>query len=345
MHVPPQTHRRFLTNCVVAVLLAALPPTASGQGRLEVGAALQALTGALAGDAGGTRARIETTLQTFGTALSAWDTNIASIEKRMRATLAQSAPHDRASIRTTLGGIYFERGRFADALGEFAQALRDDPALPTARLMQALTFEALGQVSAARDALAAALALAPSDPVIAYHLSRLTDAGDDPTTLSPATTVLLDAAVRSRTEDKSSRMPFVAVPLVDDGDPVPYRFLPAGYGIVVVPLLASQQYDAAYAALRELVLRDPLLDDPALTSEAFAAAANDVDAGHPEAALARLAAAETRLKGSSEFHRLRAVALRRAAQPAQAVAEFETAVQLAPRNERAATSLISWAPT
>jgi tetratricopeptide (TPR) repeat protein len=184
------------------------------------------------------------------------------------------------------------------------------------------------------------LRAAPNEATTAYLLNRLTSPGDEPELLQ-TTRTLLTAADRLRTGREGPGTPFVDVSIIDDRSPARYRFLPAGYGSVVMPLVASRQYDAAYAALSALIARDPLRDDPALSSAEFAKAALDIDAGRPDAALTRLAAMHDPPRGSSELHRLRAAAYRADAQPERARAELETARQIAPWNERAAVALLN----
>jgi tetratricopeptide (TPR) repeat protein len=339
MHAPSSRRYGRLTLCL-AIVLAMAPRESSAGQREDVGDALLTLTAALAGEGGGTRAQIGGALDDLGRALSLWDARLAALETRLRAGIADASPRDAAQIRTTLGALLFERGRLADALEEFSTANQQDPALPTAWLTRALVLDALGERDAAREALATALRAAPNEATTGYLLSRATPSGDE-LVLLPTTRALLTAAQRLRTTADGPRTPFVDVSIIDDRAPARYRFLPAGYGSVVMPLVASRQYDAAYAALRTLIGRDPLLDDPALSSAEFADAALEIDAGRPEAALMRLAAMDDPLRRSSELHRLRAAAYRAAAQPERARAELETARQIAPGNERAAVALLN----
>jgi tetratricopeptide (TPR) repeat protein len=329
------------TLCAFAYILAIVPAPGLAQTREDFGVALQKLTASLAGDGGGNRASVDRALDDLSQALSRWDARIASLESQSRADAARATPPDRARLQTTLGTIYFDRGRFAEALTEFTEATRQDATLHTAWLMRALTCEALGQPDAARHALTSGLAARPDEPILTYHLTRLTPPDDDPSVLRPATGVLLKTAGLLRGAREKASAPFVALPPIDDRAPARYRFLPAGYGARVLPLLAMRQFDAAHAALRELIARDPLRDDPALSSAAFATAALDIEHGQAASALARLAAAEDQWRGSSELHRLRAAAYRLASRPTEAIAELETAIRIAPRNERAAIALLN----
>jgi tetratricopeptide (TPR) repeat protein len=338
MHAHSSRRYRHLTLCL-AIALAMAPRESSAGQREDVGDALLTLTAALAGEGGGTRAQVDAALDGVGHALSQWDARLAALETRLRTSIAEASPRDAAQIRTTLGALLFERGRLADALEELSAANRQDPALPTAWLTRALVLDVLGERDAAREALATALRTAPNEATTAYLLSRLTPSGDEQVLLQ-TTRALLTAAERLRTSGEGPGAPFVDVSILDDRSPARYRFLPAGYGRVVMPLVASRQYDAAYAALRTLIARDPLFDDPALSSAEFANAALEIDAGRSEAALTRLAAMNDPLRGSSELHRLRAAAYRAAAQPERARAELETARQMAPGNERAAVALL-----
>ena len=339
MHAQPSRRYRRLT-IYLAIAFAMAPCQSSADQREDAGDALLALTAALAGEGGGTRAQVDSALDDFGRSLSVWDARLVALETRLRASIAEAAPRDAAQIRTTLGALLFERGRLADALEELATAVRQDPALATAWVTRALVLDALGQPDAAREALAAALRAAPDEATTPYLLSRLTPSGDEPVLLQ-TTKALLIAAERLRTAREGPRAPFVDVSIIDDRTPARYRFLPAGYGTVVMPLVASRRYDAAYAALRSLIARDPLRDDPALSSPEFANAALEIDAGRPDAALMRLAGLDNSLRDSSELHRLRAAAYRAAAQPDKARSELETARQIAPWNERAVVALLS----
>jgi len=337
-----ESRRRLsLILCAFAYVVAIVPEPGLAQTREDFGGALLKLAASLAGEGGGDRARVDRALDDLSQTLSRWDARIASIESQSRADTARATPQDRARLQTALGTVYFDRGRFAEALAEFTEATRQDATLHTAWLMRALTCDALGQPDAARDALAAGLAARPGEAILAYHLTRLTPPDDDPSVLLPTTGVLLNTAGRLRGARENARAPFVALTLFDDRASARHRFLPAGYGASVLPLLALRKFDAAYAALRDLISRDPLRDDPALSSAAFAAAAVDIENGQPAAALARLAAGDDQWRGSSELHRLRAAAYRGAARPTEAIAELEAAVRIAPRNERAAIALLN----
>ena len=331
---------RLLVVSAVAAILALVPGSSFAQKREDFGQALQRLAGALAGEGGGTNARVDGALDMVGRTLTLWDASIASHETQSQANIAHAAPPEAAQIRTTLGAIYFERGRLADALTEFSEATRQAPTLQTAWLMRGVTLEAMGRPAEAREAFAASLAARPEEAVAAYHLSRLTPPGDDPAVVLPVVNALLKTAEQLRDAHATARLPFIDVSIIDDRTPARYRFLPAGYGVVIVPLLAARQYDAAYAALRDLIRRDPLRNDPALSSDAFAAAASDIEKGQSESALKRLVAVDEQLRNSSEFHRLRAVAYSAAARPGDALAELETAVRIAPRNERAVVAML-----
>ena len=251
MHAQSSRRYRRLTLCL-AVAVAIAPRESSAGQRKDVGDALLTLTATRAGDGGGTPAQVDSALDDLGRALSLWDTRLAALETRLRADIAKAAPQDAAQIRTTLGTLFFERGRLAEALEEFSAAIRQDPALHTASLAKALVLDALGERDAARETLATALRATPGEATTAYHLSRLTPSGDE-SVLPHTTKALLTTAERLRTSRESPRQPFVDVSIIDDRSPARYRFLPAGYGIVVMPLVASRQYDAAYAALRALM--------------------------------------------------------------------------------------------
>ena len=161
MRVQSSRRRRRVTSFCLAIAVAIAPLESFAGQRAEVGDALLTLTAALAGEGGGTRSQVDSALDELGQALSQWDAGLAALETRLRASIAKATPREAARMHTTLGALFFERGRLADALEELSAALRQDPWLPTASLIKSLVLDALGERHAARATLATALRAAP----------------------------------------------------------------------------------------------------------------------------------------------------------------------------------------
>jgi tetratricopeptide (TPR) repeat protein len=313
---------------------AGTPSSAHAQSKDAFADAIVTVARALQGEQGGNSVQIDAALEGAALALEHWDASLAAFERRIEAEAATSSS-DEAQLRTSFGALLIERGRIDDGLRELGRATALDPTLGSAWLLKGLAGELTGHDDLARQAFFAAFANAPSDPVAAYHVVRLSKDGS-PERLA-AMRVLVVAHVRSLTGPQGGRAPFIHMPLLEEARVADPLFLPHWYA-PVLPLLAQRRYDAVVGTLRARWRLDPLRNDPAMSSGSWAEAARLLDDGRPAAALALLDG-EPALTSASEAHRLRAAAHRAAGRHAVAREALERAVAVGPWNERAVLAL------
>jgi hypothetical protein len=111
------------TRLVLALVIAALvcPRQAAAQ-RAPVVRGLADLRLALDGTYGDEGADIARRLTELSDAVANWDRSIRETEQNVRSRLEGANPADAARAHETLGSLYLERGRLADAISEFEAA-------------------------------------------------------------------------------------------------------------------------------------------------------------------------------------------------------------------------------
>ena len=130
---------RPLTLIPILILLASLtfPRDASAQ-RAQVIRAFADLCTALDGTFGDEGGEVASRLANLSEAVSNWDRSIRETEQNVRTRLEGASPDAEAGAHETLGSLYLERGRFADAVKEFETASALAPRLLSARLSRAV---------------------------------------------------------------------------------------------------------------------------------------------------------------------------------------------------------------
>src|SRR5438093_6040028 len=110
----------------VVMLLTILPASAAAQRAVFI-EGLSELTAAVAGTYGDEGARVGSALDKMAGGLAEWDRAIQAFESRLTSELPGAQPRVALQMRVTLGEMYVERGRLADALRELDAASRLDP--------------------------------------------------------------------------------------------------------------------------------------------------------------------------------------------------------------------------
>jgi tetratricopeptide (TPR) repeat protein len=98
-------------------------------------------------------------------------------EKAFRAVLATGGAA--AYVHNNLGIVLQERGRHAEAIVEFREAMRVDPAYVAPRILLGASLAALGRLGEARTQLERAVKLAPREPLARLQLARVLERRGD----------------------------------------------------------------------------------------------------------------------------------------------------------------------
>jgi tetratricopeptide (TPR) repeat protein len=280
-------------------------------------------------------------LEAMGAGLRRWDAGLRAYADAMTSQLKDARPGVAVALRLPLGAVYLERGRFEEALREFATASELDPEWAEPYVFRGLAFEATGRLRDAGEAFQAAWRLDPKNPAAAYQAARheLDDSGSRgmPEALEA---LLTFQQQRIAAGDPQPVAPFVRIELVEErgssDDPV---FAPARYADGF-KLLDQYKLDEALARLRDAAATDPLVVDAALLSGMVAQSGAAMRRGDVKAALQVLEPAVERVSSSSEAHRVLGMAYWMDEQSDSSIAQLKTAVRLAPRDERARLALV-----
>jgi tetratricopeptide (TPR) repeat protein len=290
---------------------------------------------ALDGTYGDEGRRLSAALDAMTEALSRWDASIQSRERAMAADITRADPPLAARMHVAVAGLYLDRLREDDALKELAAARASDPARPEAPLFQWLIHSQITRdTRAATDALKAAHAINPADPVRTYLLARhLLELGQREAGLD-----LLEQ-VRAPVSDAASRTaPFIRVDLVRETPGIEPFFPPTAYA---EGFASMQKGDLpqALTQLREALRADPLMTLNAADTDPVARATAAFRDGLVDDARTQLDMAVSQLPDRAEAHRVRGMINRADGGTTRAVSELRTAIRLDPSDERARVAL------
>ena len=332
--------RRTVVACCVSVAAVAGPRPANAQQTAFL-QALSDLTAALEGTYGDEGVRIGTALDRMSAALAIWDRQIEAAESEVRATPAPALSSTGVERHVSLGRMYADRGRMADALAEFDAAVRLAPTRADVQVLRGLALQARDTPADALEAFRRARVLDPGDPVTAYYLFHEASIGGNASAaqeasgaLAAAYPKLLRAKVRDSAPGKPQKMeaPFTRLAPLSSAATGPPILPPAPY-IQAFRDLARGQYERAIDEFRRAAADDPLIADPAaasgLTVRAFAALRQG-----------RVADARSLLeqsgppRDSSEAHRLLGLVYWAQSEYDRSIAALTTAIGISPRDER-----------
>jgi tetratricopeptide (TPR) repeat protein len=330
-----------LISVQVAVLYAYAQADSAPGPKAQFATSLMQFEGALTGTYGDEGVLVRSSLQGMQQALAQWDGSISAYEAQVTAEMRDAAPGRAADTHRTLGILYLDRGRVADAARELAAAVELDPARADVWFLLGVIEGQRNQPSEAVRALRSSLRLDATKPITSYLLtSQLLKIGE----LEGATRArqgFLD--VRRTTLARPPPARPVAAPFVQWGllpattDAAP-RFAPARYA-EGFELVKQGRYKEATTRFEETAATDPLTADvatvPARMSQGIAA----FKQGRLPAALAHLQATIITAPNNGEAHRILGTIYWANGQPAEAVAQLETVIRLNPRDERARLAL------
>jgi tetratricopeptide (TPR) repeat protein len=327
-------------------------------GLLVLGAAAAAVTGqsaeprtafvealgqfslALEGGAGDEGVRVRSSLDTMSRALDTWDALLRKYEAAMAADLRTADPPLATKMHLALGGLYLERLRTADGLRELAAARQLDQTRADVPLFEALANSQLADndtaaIAALRGASTANLNDAMTAYVLARHLSR-TGATEDAARAYDSFVSI--EARRPAQNPPTSSAPFVDLRLVHERPGVEPFFPPALYADGFAELQRGN-LARAIELLRQGASRDPLVAEAGVESGALGRAAAALRDGVLERAAEHIAVAIELAPDRSEPHRIQGVILLANRESELAVASFNTAIKMNPRDERARLAL------
>jgi len=333
----------FVASCAAAALT--LSAARAGAQKHVFVEGLTELTAAVEGTFGDEGVRVGPALDRMAAGLAEWDRAIRAYEARLTTDLPDAPQPTALQTHVTLGKMYVERGRLADALRELDAATRLDPRRADLYTLRGLVLDALARSAEAAEAFRTAWDLDTGNPIAAYlvfHHAVTTgntrDAHRARETLSAAYRRLL----QDRTRAKAS--PFLGIGLFRDGaadtpvlPPVAYA---RGYAHI-----ARGQYDEAIAEFRKAAATDPLAADPAARSASIVRAVAALRQGRLAEARA-LFEGSTALHESSEAHRMLGLTYWADAQYEKSIEQLEIASRANPLDERSRVALarvLTWA--
>jgi tetratricopeptide (TPR) repeat protein len=314
-------------------LLALVPATAEAQKDAFTDAFFE-FHSLLSGTYGDEGALIESALDKMGRALAEWDRIIQALEARLQVQSADAPANVTYQMHVTLGRMYAERGRFADALRELDTASLLDPKRVEPHVLRGLVLQAFGRFAESGAAFRSAASLDASDPVTTYHVLRYAAASDDAEHAQRARETAAAAYQRLLRDGAHATSPgFVRLELfqdrrADDTPVVPLVAYANGYEHI-----GRGEYDSAIAEFRKAAASDPLITDRAARSASFMQGVAALRKG-------RLADARSALEGtaaltdSSEAHRVLGLVYWADSQDEKSIEQLEIAIQRNPRDER-----------
>ena len=176
--------------------------------------------------------------------LAEWDRAIQAFESRLTSELPGAQPRAALQMRVTLGEMYVERGRFADALRELDAVSRLEPQRADVHLLRGLVLDASARSAEAGEAFRSALALDATDPITAYHVFRHAATTGNTKEMQGAREILAAAYLRLLPDGARAK----AFPFVDTRAPARQRRGRAGaFTCRLSPGLSSISRTAATA--------------------------------------------------------------------------------------------------
>jgi tetratricopeptide (TPR) repeat protein len=323
---------------VCALVLVALVPSAAAAQQAAFVQALSELTAAIAGTYGDEGTLVRPAIDRMSAALTAWDREIEAAESALRNTPANAPRSAVVERHVSLGRMYADRGRLADALAEFDAAGRLAPARADVQVLRGLTLQEQGIPKETIGAFGRARALDPDNPVIAYYLFHEAALRGNASAVREASEALA-AAYPSLLQAKPPTMgaPFTRLaplPSVAAGPPI---LPPAAYS-EAFRHMGRGQFERAIAEFRSAAAGDPLIAHPAATSGLIGRASGALRLGHVTDAQSLLEESGPP-QDSSEAYRVLGLVYWAAAKYDRSMASLTNAISIYPRDERARLTL------
>lgn len=307
---------------------------------------LSELTMALEGTYGDEGVRIGAALDRMSAALAVWDREIATAESALRDTPATAPSSIRIERHVSLGRLYADRGRLADALREFDAATALAPTRADVHVLRGLVLRQHGTPADTIEAFRRARALDPADPVTAYYVFHEASISGNASAAQEAAQSLAAAYPRllqekpldsARGTSQKRAPPFTLLTPLSSVVAGPPILPPAAYA-QAFHQLARGEYERAIAEVRRAAAGDPLIADPAAASGLMMRAFGALRQGRVTDARSLLEESGPP-QNSSEAHRVLGLVYWAESKYDRSIAALTTATSLAPRDERARLAL------
>jgi tetratricopeptide (TPR) repeat protein len=334
---------------VPILLLLALPSNALAQ-RDAFFSTLLTFYKTLGGTYGDEGPQLVAHLQALSTALERWDDEIRTAEQQLRPQLNGADAQTALQVHTLLASLYMERGRFDDALREFAEDIRIDPRRAAFHRFKGLvqqmqaprlpdSLNGLPQTAAA-DAFRDAWLADPADPQNAYRLLAVRSAQTTPQEKERALETLagVERELLNRRRSRAAALFTTLNGIIDDAGGA-VAFVPAAYARGFSLVLKSE-LDSGLAALRAAVDTDPLVIDTSRNAESLKRGCSALRQGLVAAAIEQFEVTVAANGDSAEAHRMLATAYAVNGDVTRSLQHLREAVRLNPRDERSWLALV-----
>jgi Flp pilus assembly protein TadD len=320
------------STAVFAVALSTLVPTRAVAQKDPFIDAFIGFHSMLSGTYGDEGPQVTAFLDQMAASLAEWESATSKAEAELSSRTTK-APSD-------LALLYVDSGRLDAALSAIEAAIQVEPTRAAFHTLRGLILDATGRHDEAIAALTTAWRLNPADPITAYLLADRRTADVDSDDLQPQLETLLKSYERAAGVPAGGRgrAPFMRLALIEDRAADTPIFSPASYADGFT-LIAQGRYQEAIARFREAVSRDPLVADPVARSDGMARGTASLRQGQYTAAIEQLEAVVAASPSSSEAHRILGAAYGANRNHMQSVLHLDTAIRLAPRDERARVAL------
>ncbi len=180
--------------------------------------------------------------------IAQWDAAVSNVEAGLASQIGGAPPQVAARMRATLGAVYLERGRLAEALEQFDAAVRLDPEVRDVHSLRGLLYQRMNRPSDAQSAFRSAMGQEAGDVTTVYLVLRAASKNADADERNAAMKTLSDAVENTTPE---SRAQFTILDLLEGASVSAPVFVPAVYHEAAT-LLTQAKYQEAVASLQKI---------------------------------------------------------------------------------------------
>jgi len=303
--------------------------------KLEFVDALQRFTRAQAGTFGDEGSELRLSVESMRESLDRWDRAV----KQFQSDASRINPT--AEVHVAVATVLLDRHRLEDALKELKAAENQDDRRADVYTLQALAYVAADRDADGARALRRATALNPDSAASFYTLAQLLTGLDQQADSSRAISGFQRALGRrapAASATPPTVAPFERIDLLRQVAGVAPIFPQARY-VDGYAALQGGDYAAAVDRFRVASADDPIVAGDSVARERVMRAAAMLRQGRLDAAMNVLRAIVAESPSSSEANRLLGVAYWIDDQSGKSIEHLRSAIQLAPRDERARVTL------
>lgn len=241
--------RALSIACVASVLLA--PASLGAQAKDGFVTGLVDFINAAEEPSADRHAALSAAVDAMAAGLAQWDSAIAKVEAGFASEVGAAPPQTAARMRTALGAVYLERGRFDAALVQFDAAATLDPSSPDVHVFRGLVFDQTERPGEAAEAYRRAWRSDPTSAINGYRFLRAAG-GDAPSADVIGATNALRAAVDATAVAGAAPFALISLELLDDSSSAT-PIIPFGSFAEAFTLIRRGRYDEAVARFRDAV--------------------------------------------------------------------------------------------